>query len=332
MASLQKKGGSYYCQFCHHGKRFTFTVGAISEAEAHAKAAQVDYILLRLKQRLIELPAGVDIVTFLQFDGKPPETAPTIPTSPRQTVTLAYLKDRYLATHGNGAMEANSLGTVAIHLNHIARSLGEQYPLTELNLDELQRHLDARARTKHHGRPLSPVTLKKEITSFRAMWNWGMYSGMVTKPFPSKGLVYPKDDEKPPFQTWAEITRQIEIGNLPEKEQERLWDCLFLELSEIAELLAHVQAKAAHGWIFPMVCTAAHTGARRSELLRIQARDVDLSASTILIHEKKRARGRRTTRRVPMSPFLSGVLKEWLASHPGGPFLFCHAGEIAESA
>ena len=28
MASLQKKGNSYYCQFTYHGKRHTFTVGA----------------------------------------------------------------------------------------------------------------------------------------------------------------------------------------------------------------------------------------------------------------------------------------------------------------
>ena len=35
--------------------------------------------------------------------------------------------------------------------------------------------------------------------------------------------------------------------------------------------------------------------------------DVELDGQTIVIHEKKRARGRRTTRRVPLSPFLIRV-------------------------
>ncbi len=72
MASLQKKGESYYCQFMYHGKRHTFTVGAVSDKEADNKARQVDYLLMRLKQRLIVLPEGVDIVTFVEHDGKPP--------------------------------------------------------------------------------------------------------------------------------------------------------------------------------------------------------------------------------------------------------------------
>jgi hypothetical protein len=37
-----------------------------------AKSAQVDYLLMRFKQRLIELPPGLDIVAFIQFDGESP--------------------------------------------------------------------------------------------------------------------------------------------------------------------------------------------------------------------------------------------------------------------
>ena len=34
--------------------------------------------------------------------------------------------------------------------------------------------------------------------------------------------------------------------------------------------------------------------------------------------EKKRSRKQRTTRRVPLTPFLAGVLKKWLSVHTGG--------------
>ena len=37
MASLQKKGDSYYCQFCYHGRRHIFPVGAVEESEAENK-------------------------------------------------------------------------------------------------------------------------------------------------------------------------------------------------------------------------------------------------------------------------------------------------------
>jgi len=59
------------------------------------------------------------------------------------------------------------------------------------------------------GRKLSPVTLRKELASFRALWNWSVKSGLLTGPFPNQGLVFPKTEEKPPFQTWEEIERQV---------------------------------------------------------------------------------------------------------------------------
>ena len=80
-----------------------------------------------------------------------------------------------------------------------------------------------------------------------------------------------------------------------------------------------------------MVCLVAHTGARRSEALRAQVFDVDFDAMTVVIHEKKRNRKQRTTRRVPMTSFLAGVLREWLKVHPGGPALFCHPGAVFRS-
>ena len=58
---------------------------------------------------------------------------------------------------------------------------------------------------------------------------------------------------------------------------------------------------------------------------------MDFTGNTVLVREKKRSRGQRTTRRVPLTPFLKEVLKEWLAVHPGGPALFCHAGTVARS-
>jgi len=73
---------------------------------------------MRLKQRLIHLPDGVDIVTFVEHDGNPPNV-PTLPQSPRKAVTIGHLKDRYTSAHSNGTIEANSLYTAKIHFKHV---------------------------------------------------------------------------------------------------------------------------------------------------------------------------------------------------------------------
>jgi integrase len=94
-------------------------------------------------------------------------------------------------------------------------------------------------------------------------------------------------------------------------------------------LLEHVRIHARHDWIYPLACIAAHTGARRSELIRMLVPDVDFAGGSVTIREKKRLKGKRSTRRAPLTPLLADALKAWLAVHPGGPALFCQAGEVA---
>jgi integrase len=188
----------------------------------------------------------------------------------------------------------------------------------------------ARSQKKYRGKRLSPVTLKKEIASFRAAWNWALHMGLVKGAFPSRGLVYPKADEKPPFMTWPEIVRKI-TPKTSATDQAELWDCLYLTQADFNELFPYVREHATHGWIYPTICFAAHTGARRSEIPRVLVSDVDFESMTVVLREKKRSRNQRTTRRVPLTPFLAGVLKEWLNGHPGGPALFCHVGEVFRS-
>ncbi len=261
-------------------------------------------------------------MTFIEHDGQPPDTGPTLPAAPRKAVTLGHLKERYLTTHANGTGEANSLDTCKLHLGHFCRVLGEASPLGDLSLAQLQEYVNKRA-----GAEVSAVTIRKEIATLRAAWNWGEPMGLTEGRFPNRGLRYPKTDEKPPFMTMAEIGRQIARGGDPAT----LWEAVYLLLPEIDELLRTVKERAFHPFIYPMFCFAAHTGARRSEILRAQVADLDFAGETILIHEKKRSRGQRTTRRVPMSSLLKDALTEWLATHPGGPWLFCHGGTIQRS-
>lgn len=201
-----------------------------------------------------------------------------------------------------------------------------RFPLPELAQADLQRHVDRRT-----GEAIALVTIKKEINGLRAAWNWGRRSGLVTAEWPGKGLVYQKTKEKPPFQTRAEICRRIARGGLSDVQQGELWESLYLTADELAAFLRQVCESARHPSIYPMVCMAAHTGARRSELIRADLSDVDYDAQVVTIREKKRTRGKQTYRRVPLSPFLAVVLKDWLDHHPSGNHLFCHAVPVGRS-
>jgi integrase len=328
MAWLEEHPTSGHFKICFRwgGRKLKKTVKTTVREDAETTFARFQENLRLLECGRLELLPGADIGTFLLSDGKlngHPAASP-LP----HLVTLGELRDAYLEVHSNGAMEANSLATVAMHLRHVIATLGKSFRVASLTQADLQRHIDRRARKRYRGRPLSAVTLRKEMGSLRACWNWGLQAGKLKEVFPGRGLKYPKTDEKPPFQTRAEIERQIARGGLSVAEKRQLWDALFLTRPEIEQLLEHVRVAPAQTFLYPMVCLAAHVGARRSELLRIRVDDVDFVSGTVLLQEKKRARGRRTSRRVPLSAFAQTVLRDWLAVHPGGQNLFCQAAVV----
>lgn len=306
MASLQTRNGSHRLLFQFADKQHTFTIGKVSPAEAAQWKAKAEHLLMRLEQRLLTLPPGVDIVTFVRCDEKPPAAAQSVTD---RHATLHDLREAYLKTHAHGAVEASTLRVAGVHLNHLERTFGKTFLLSGLTLARLQTHVDRRREA------VSPVTIKKELDTFRSVWNWGSRMGMVDGAFPCKGLVYPKGDEKPPFMTWQQIEYRLQSGG-----DATLWDSLYLTTDDIAAFLDFARTRDADGWLYPGVVTAAHTGARRSELMRLKREDVDLGQRTVTLREKKRARGTRTTRRVPLSDTVVAALRPLVDS--GRTYLF----------
>jgi integrase len=333
MASLQERNGSYRITFYWNGKRETFTIGEVGSDEADSKARQVDYLLMRLNQRLVALPPGTSIVDFIRYDGNPPPL-PVAANDDQPVPTqlkLSELRDRYFATH-EASLEPSTVYGMRLHFKHLVGCFGPAFPIAELSLADLQRYVDRRARANGtNGRKLSAATIRKELVTLRTAWNFAARLKLVVGRLPAEGLRYPKSTEKPPFQTMAEIERQLTAGGLTEAEEAELWDALYLTADEIAKLLAHVKAKARHDFLYPMFGFAAYTGARRSEIVRTRIADVNFTGKVITIHERKRVKGTATTRRVPLAASLSGVLKDWLAIHPGGPWLFCHNEHVTRS-
>jgi integrase len=351
MAGLQSRNGSWRVIFWYKGKQHTFWLGEVQEHEARAVSAKVDYWLMRLKQNLVYLPPGCDIVTFVQHDGKPPDP----PAAQKKELTLADLRESYFRSQEK-KLEQTTLAGIQLHFDHLTRILGKKQLISPLTRADLQAYVEKRSgewidpevyrrkrrekaalakprrkyvrknvppkpaeapeRPKRHP---SPATIKKEIISLRTAWNWARRHLGLREEFPGGSLDYAKVAESLPFMTWEEAERRIAAGDDPEE----IWDCLYLRPEEIVGLLEWVKARPMSPWVYPMFCFASYTGARRSEIVRALPSDVDLENSVVTIREKKRDKNRTTTRRVPLTPFLKGVLADWMIERSRGKTLFC---------
>jgi integrase len=318
---MRKKGDGWHCTFRFRGKRYYFAAGNLTEPQAEAKGSEVDETLDLIERGRLTVPDGVSLEDFVAAGGKTP-----VVSSRPESITARQLFDQYLKTHGNGTIEASSLKTATTHLNQVAGSLGDRFRIQALAVLHLQEHVDRRRK-----KGLAAVTLKKEIATLRACWNWAAHGGLLKGAFPARGLRFPKEEEQEPFRTFAEIEAIIAAEKPDDERREALWQALYLTRPELEAFLAHVRQNATLPWVYPMVVFAAYTGARRSEMLRALASDVDLSGGVVTIREKKRVVGKRSTRTAPITPRLAEAIREWLAMRPESPFLFCQAEKVSRS-
>src|SRR6266404_8045436 len=247
---LDPDSNCYKVCFRFGGRRFKKSLKTGNKTEAEVLVGGVEKNLLRLEQGLLEFPEGADIMSFVLSDGKRSEK-----TKANRPMTLEEFFQKYKESLPAGAMEANSLDTVKLHMKHFLRHLGSRFPVQNLTLAVLQSYVESRSRDRK--RPISPVTMKKEVTSFSSIWSWGAQMGFVKGVFPNRGMKYPKTTEKPPFQTWTEIERQIERGGITKAEQKELWDCLFLTLPEIEEFLDFAKENARYPFLYPKIGRAS---------------------------------------------------------------------------
>ncbi len=331
MASIHRdpRTNTFLLMFRYGGKQYRKSLNTKNEAEADGLRGGVVTTLLELKRGRRTLPPDADLWEFLISDGQRTRKAeaPTV-------VTLDQLFARYEEAMPPGAMEANSLYTINIHKKHLVRLLGGRTPVTTLGPSTVQVYINGRAKEEYRGKTISSRTIKKEVTTLRSVWNWGKDHELVTGDAPTKGLRYEKENPKPGFMTWAEIEKRVGRGGLSAEQERELWDALFLDKVQIAECLEHVRTTSDVPFVYPMFVFVAHTGARRSEIIRSRVEDINFEARKVLIREKKKNRRKTETERyVEMSTLLERVMRDWLEGehHPGGPFTFCQTEVVGRS-
>lgn len=323
MASIHRdsKSGIYRIHFRCYGRQYMRSLKTKNLREARGSLGRAEETLLLIERGRLEVPVDVDPGDFVLSDGKT-ESPKTKVVEKR--ITLSELIAAYEVGLPKGAKESTTRDGEDIHFEHLKRHLGTRTIVQSMTLIDVQDYVENRLQDTYHNKPISVDTIKKELATFRMLWNWALAQERLSKPCPTKGVKYPKRDAKPPFMTWRDITRVIGRGGLSDEEVDELWSCLFLGCDEIDGLLEYIGNEARFAFIYPMFLFAAHTGARRSEIIRSRIDDFDFDLGIVHIREKKRSRSQSTTfRRVPMSQRLFEEMQKWFAVHPGGQMTIC---------
>ena len=321
MASLfqDAHSGRYRIRFRYGGQPYNRSLTTSDRQEAETVRSRVEETLRLLTRGRLEIPADADPGTFVLTDGKRNGKP-----SPSVVHSLNDLFKVYQEKLPAGTKEATTLQGEARHIKHLLRHIGANRIAQTIKGNDIQRYVEKRLQESWHGKPIRPDTIKKELTTFRLIWNWAVNQGYLKGIAPMKGIKFPKRDQKPPFMTHDEIQRTIVRGGLPMEKQNELWECLFLNRAEVQDVLDDVKKTARRSFVYPMFVFAAHTGARRSEILRSQIDDFDFHSRTVLIREKKKSRTKAITyRRVPMTSLFCDVMRAWFDNHPGGQFTIC---------
>ncbi|MGF1583523.1 MAG: hypothetical protein ACFCD0_29745 [Gemmataceae bacterium] len=94
MAAIQQRGKSIRILFRFRGKQRCLRLGTIDLVQAESHLAEVEELLELLNKRRLTLPPEIDIVTFLEHDGKVPADIPITPATTHD-LTLGELQRSY---------------------------------------------------------------------------------------------------------------------------------------------------------------------------------------------------------------------------------------------
>jgi integrase len=321
MAWLEKHGSKFRIKYRFGGKVRFVSIKTGDEDTANKVLGKFEDTLADVQRGRLIVPEGADLGPFLLSDGKLVQK-PTL-VEPNPLVTLGELFERYRTHLTPGSKEANTRKCEGVHSRHLVRLLGSRTPVERLNTATLQSYVDRRSTETYRGKPIKPQTVRKEVATLITIWNWAHRRGHVPSPCSTKGLTFPKGREKPQFRTYEQVEAIVKRGGLSKHEVRELWDSLFLSRAQVAEVLAHVREHAPSHWLYPFFVAAAHTGARRSELLRARVEDFDFENRVVTLREKKKSKTRETLRTVDMSPLVESVMKQhFAATHVGGVYAF----------
>ncbi len=333
MATLESRNGWYRIVVRIAGKKFSRSLKTKDETASARCLAKIKDNLHRIELGALTIPESCQDPFEILLG--PKKSVSTAQLSPKVATpsTIGHAWEEFKIRIPENSLEKTTLDGMEIHVRHLVRLIGVKRKLHEIEKPVLQQYVDDRSKEPgQNSQKLSPETIKKELRTFSTIWAWMAEAKLVSHSFPNHRLRFPKRSEKQPFQTLEQIEAKVERGGLTESQQSELWDTLFLNVKQVDDVVDHVLEHGNDKMIYTMICVAAYSGARRSEILRSEVEDVDFRSGMLTIREKKRLRGIWSTRTVPLQPKLRNALKTWIVSLPSQAGLLFPRSPIGEPA
>lgn len=315
MSSLRLRNDTYHVCFRYGSRQYDRSLGTKNRSDARDALDRVQCTLQSMRYGHLRVPPGVDVGKFVVSGGVlvEPESSAT------SALTVADAIKSYVESQQDKVADSY-LNAQQTHLRHLVAYL----PLgAEQTLDAVTaRHLEGFV--EHRLRLRDPNTVVRERNTLQRFFNWLVGRGhLETSPAAQLETIKAGRD-LPPFRTVAEIEAIIERGGLDDAEKNELWECLYLDPAEIAELLGTVRQRARCEESFMLHAIPAYTGIRRGEILRLRWTDVDLDAGFITARSRKQSRTKRETlRRIDLHPNLQAELERWREERPTGQYVVC---------
>lgn len=332
MASIHSQGESLYLHFGFAGEQFAKKIEAPEaklKSTADQKKKAVEAFLLEIKNGYKEVPSEVmadkkTLGSYLFSCGVICEQQPAFSSIP----SLGEILDGYLASTVHTNKDDTTRHTERVHVNNLKRVCldGTTQTLSGLKAKfittkHLQQYIDSRQTEKGlRGKKIGKTTIKKELGTLSSLWNkFAKVQRLVDKSFKIQfddALNYPDDEAEADWRTYQEIVDGLKSGEL----DEHAWRTMFIDLEE-AEHLLEVVKNSKTGkecpWLYPALCIATWTGARKSEIRRLTKHDIKKG---LLFFKEKKKKGnvKYTVRKAPIIKCLEKVLNDWLAIHEGG--------------
>ena len=308
---LNNESGKYYVSFSYRGHRYKRSTGASDLRAAKQAQTIIDGKVEQLKAALLQVPSGVSVSEFI-FDNK------SEPDAVAGRVGVLALMNSYLEQAAPPTKAASTHDTERIHLDHLREFIGNRNvsALEELTPD----FFEAYKRWRHRA-GVKNVTINKELSTFRTMLNAAVRSGHLAENPLSKVNWLKEEATFERFRTGEEIEQLLATGDHPEEAIAEMRRFRYLTPDEITELLEVVSGTDLHA----LLATAAYTGMRFSEVLRLKWSDVQLDRKRLLARGfKGSTSARESPRYIPMHDHLAAILQHH-RKHTRGVWVFADA-------
>ncbi|MBP87253.1 MAG: hypothetical protein CMJ64_11120 [Planctomycetaceae bacterium] len=277
------KKKAYRVRWRYNGQRPRKSLGTVTASEAKRRRDEIAETLRLLESGRLEIPAGIDATEFVFSAGRIEQAR----VASRQTLQAAI--DAYLATR-KGRITKETYEEYERRLNAVRDRLGgSDRVIDSISIHDLQQYVERRQQQVSGG------SVKRDLTRFFDMYKLAAANGWISRPLDREQVMtilrptIRRDKKKPDWRTYGETVREVERRNLTEDRQKELWKRAYFDANELGRFLNDLKdsARTAPGFVHPMVVTATFTGARRSELCRLEIEDVDLDGGAITFRQRK---------------------------------------------